>query len=145
MSILKKANNPIEFNIFGTIEDNKYWSECLAMINGLPKNIKVTYHGFVKKTNIKKAFGENHVLLFPTENENFGHVIFESLSNGITVIISDKTPWRDLEKKLVGYDISLDNPGFSLKAIKKFVKMNDSEYKKWSNSAINYSKDNSKR
>lgn len=43
----------------------------------------------------------------PTKGENFGHVFIEALSAGVPILVSDKTPWRDLEAKGVGWDISL--------------------------------------
>lgn len=45
--------------------------------------------------------------LFPTLGENYGHVIFEALAAGCPVIVSDQTPWQDLEKREVGWVIPL--------------------------------------
>ena len=45
----------------------------------------------------KKYFGNNDFLILPTKGENFGHVIAESLSASLPVIISQNTPWRNLQ------------------------------------------------
>ncbi len=42
-------------------------------------------------------------------SENFGHAINEALSAGVPVVISDKTPWRNLQEKGMGWDLPLDN------------------------------------
>ncbi|MCK5907631.1 MAG: hypothetical protein KAG37_08560, partial [Flavobacteriales bacterium] len=36
------------------------------------------------------------------------HAIFESFACGVPVLISDKTPWINLEEKNIGYDLALD-------------------------------------
>jgi hypothetical protein len=52
-------------------------------------------------------------MFMPTTGENFGHIIFQSFSNGIPVIISDQTPWRHLHSKSLGWDLPLtDIQGF---------------------------------
>lgn len=43
----------------------------------------------------------------PTFNENYGHAIVESFVAGLPVVISDRTPWRNLEKINAGWDIPL--------------------------------------
>jgi hypothetical protein len=40
---------------------------------------------------------EYDLFLFPTLGENYGHVISEALASGCPVVISDQTPWRNLE------------------------------------------------
>jgi glycosyltransferase involved in cell wall biosynthesis len=46
--------------------------------------------------------------LLPTLGENYSHVICEALSAGCPVLISDRTPWRNLQDKGVGWDIPLE-------------------------------------
>ena len=54
-------------------------------------------------------FSGYDAFLFPTFSENYGHVIVEALSVGTLVIISDRTPWNDVEESGVGWAIALDN------------------------------------
>ena len=49
-----------------------------------------------------------HALLMPSLTENFSYTVLESLQAGIPVLISDQTPWRDLEAQGIGWDLSLD-------------------------------------
>ena len=60
----------------------------------MPDNISVNYCGVLNYESINRAFLSNDVFLFPTLGENFGHVVFESMSAGCVPIISNKTPWQ---------------------------------------------------
>ena len=40
-----------------------------------------------------------HALLMPSLTENFSYTVLESLQAGIPVLISDQTPWRDLQSQ----------------------------------------------
>ena len=48
-----------------------------------------------------------HALLMPSLTENFSYTVLESLQAGIPVLISDQTPWRDLEAQGIGWDLDL--------------------------------------
>jgi len=50
-----------------------------------------------------------HAMLMPSRTENFSYTVLESLQAGIPVLISDQTPWRDLEAQGIGWDLSLEN------------------------------------
>ncbi len=43
----------------------------------------------------------------PSLTENFSYTVLESLQAGIPVLISDQTPWRDLEAQGIGWDLDL--------------------------------------
>ena len=48
-----------------------------------------------------------HAMLMPSLTENFSYTALESWQAGIPVLISDQTPWRDLEAAGVGWDLPL--------------------------------------
>jgi glycosyltransferase involved in cell wall biosynthesis len=50
-----------------------------------------------------------HALLMPSRTENFSYTVLESLQAGIPVLISDQTPWRDLQSQRVGWDLPLED------------------------------------
>jgi glycosyltransferase involved in cell wall biosynthesis len=95
------------FDIYGPAEDASYWSECQKLISALPANVRVEYQGQIEHEKTGRVFVEHDLFLFPTLGENFGHVICESLAAGCPVLISDQTPWRDLEKHGAGWAIPL--------------------------------------
>jgi glycosyltransferase involved in cell wall biosynthesis len=91
----------IQFDMYGPVYDQDYWGECRKIIEFLPSNIHVNYHGSISREEISGKFNLSHFLLMPTRGENFGHTILESLQSGCPVIISDRTPWRKLENVVV--------------------------------------------
>lgn len=114
IDILKEINTvQIQFDVFGPIEDEIYWGNCRENAKPLPAHITFNYKGSLKPEAIGDTLGNYHALFLPTRNENYGHIIVEALQHGRPVILSDQTPWRDLEKVQVGFDIPLtDKPAF---------------------------------
>jgi len=58
-------------------------------------------------------------MLMPSLTENFSYTVLESLQAGIPVLISDQTPWRDLEAQGIGWDFSLSDSGRWLQALEQ--------------------------
>jgi glycosyltransferase involved in cell wall biosynthesis len=128
----------INFSIIGPIGAPAYWEECEVFIKKLPKHITVNYLGAIPNLELPEILKEQQVMLLPTFHENFGHVILEALQQGCPVILSDQTPWLDLEKKKIGYDIALDKPEDFIFAIESLAKMNEEDYQQWSWNAFNF-------
>jgi glycosyltransferase involved in cell wall biosynthesis len=104
---LANIEKNIIFDIYGPIEDLFVWKECLRLITLLPSNINCNYMGIAPKKDVKNIFYKYDLFFLPTLAENFGHAIAESLSVGTPVLISDSTPWRNLEIDGLGWDIPL--------------------------------------
>ena len=102
------VKSAIDVTIAGPIGDNKYWSSCLSVIEQMPGNITITYIGEITPNEILPLIQKNHLYCLPTQGENFGHSIFESFMTGRPVLISDQTPWLDLQNKNAGWDINLN-------------------------------------
>ena len=108
LEILKLVTSNINFDIYGPIYAEDYWEKCKAVINQLPSNIVVNYNGVLEHSKIDETLKKYHALFLPSTGENFGHIIIESMINSCIPIISDKTPWRNLSQKSIGFDIGLD-------------------------------------
>jgi glycosyltransferase involved in cell wall biosynthesis len=124
LRVLAEVNDPIVFNIFGPKEDAAYWSKCCELIEKLPGNIKIEYFGGVEQADVRNIISKHDVFFVPTLGENFGHVFIEALSAGVPILVSDKTPWRNLEHLGIGWDIPLNRPERFIKAIKDAAKFN---------------------
>lgn len=107
LDILANAKANACFDIYGPIEDGDYWRRCQMRIDSMPENIQIEYRGSIMPDQVRQTFAKYDLFLFPTHGENYGHVIAESLSAGTPVLLSDQTPWRDLEKDRLGWDLSL--------------------------------------
>lgn len=109
LEILSNVSNSIEFHIYGPIEDKVYWEQCQFFIKKLPHHIIVSYEGSLLPENVVPTLSKYDVFLLPTFGENYGHVIAEALCAGLPILISDTTPWRNLEKIGIGWDLPLKN------------------------------------
>ena len=127
--VLSKIKEDVVFHIYGPIEDDFIWKDCKEKINNLPKNIVVEYKGTVPKEKVRSVFAEYDLMFLPTFAENFGHVIVESLSVGTPVLLSNNTPWRNLQRKGYGWDLSLKEPQQFVEAIEYMLKLSDYEKK----------------
>jgi glycosyltransferase involved in cell wall biosynthesis len=109
LEILKNisVDKTIYFDIYGPKEDEKYWEECQNIINNLPKNIIINYKGSIDNSIVLDTIKKYHLYFLPTKGENFGHSIAEALRSSCPVLISDQTPWRNLDNKNIGWDINL--------------------------------------
>ena len=141
LELLKDTDKNIIYDIYGPIEDKIYWNKCQRIIQKLPKNILVTYKGVVSPLDILETMKKYHALLLPTKTENFGHVIVEAMISGVLPIISNQTPWLELESKKVGWDLALDDKNGFLEAVEKVYKMDGNTYSIYSQNTINYVKE----
>lgn len=109
LKILAKIKTPIIFDIFGPIEDINHWKICEEIIKEIEAPVMVNYQGSIANDQVSFTFEKYDLFFFPTHGENYGHVIVESMLAGTPVLLSDTTPWRNLEQEGVGWDISLNN------------------------------------
>ena len=130
----------VSFNIYGPIEDAAYWEECQILIEKINKtsHLKAKYIGAVENQNLHQIIKDEHVLFLPTLNENYGHVIVEAFLNSGPVIISDQTPWRNLQEKALGLDIPLQEKAQFIKAIVELAELGQGSYDALSKSCYNY-------
>lgn len=138
IKILEKVKANVSYDIYGSIEDAEYWEECKKQIEKLPENIKVTYCGQAPHEEVCRIIEKHHAYFMPTIGENYGHSIVESFMSKRPVIISDKTPWRELEKYGAGYDVSLNDLDKFIEAIEKMAATDNIEFKKLSDSSRDY-------
>lgn len=138
LEILKEIKGKVVFDFYGPIYNKTYWQECEQIIRSLSKNISANYRGSVESHLISKILSEYHFLFMPSLGENFGHIILEALSCGCPVIISDQTPWKNLEEKNLGWDIFLSDQKKIVAIIEKCIAMKQGEYDLLSSSSYKF-------
>ncbi len=109
LRILTQVRSAVDLSVYGPIDDKAYWRTCQRLITELPANVSVRYEGVVAHSAVANILKSYDLLFLPTRSENYGHVIIESMLAGTPVLIADTTPWRDLEKAGVGWDLPLEN------------------------------------
>lgn len=138
LQILKHAKQTIEFDIYGPIYNEEYWAECKKTMAELPLNVKATYKGSVESNKVLDVLSEYHFMFMPTTGENFGHIILQSFAAGCPVIISDKTHWKHLHEKNIGWDIELNQLGIFAETIDFTASLNQHEYDVMSKASYDY-------
>lgn len=140
IDLLNEVKAPVQFDLYGAIYNMDYWKECENCITKLPKHVSVKHHGNLPADDVGNVLRNSDALLFPTLGENFGHVIYESLSCGTPVIISNRTPWQNLHNEQVGWDISLDAAIEFVAKIEELATISDVDYQKMGNCALKYAR-----
>ncbi len=138
LKILMGVKGNIQFNIYGPIGEQAYWLKCQNIIKALPSNIEANYNGEIEYDKVLGVMKEHDIFFLPTFGENFGYVILEALFSGCPVILSDKTPWINLENSGVGWNIPLSRADRFQEVIQKCVDMNTDEYQIYSKKAREY-------
>lgn len=121
LELLGTVPFPVALDIYGPAEDPAYWERCQALMRSLPPHVEVTYRGALAHEEVRPTLARYGALLFPTLGENYGHVIPEALAAGTPVILSDQTPWQDLEEAGVGWVLPLDRPDLFRAAVEQIV------------------------
>ena len=121
----------VTLHVYGHREDAAYWLQCEEAIRALPPHVAVTYHGVVPPEQVPEILAQYDALLLPTRGENYGHAIVEALSVGTPVVISDRTPWRNLEAAQAGWDGPLEHTGALIEALNQLVQMDAEIHEQW--------------
>jgi len=122
LEVLARCDGDIHLDIVGPLEDPKYWTRCRALVQRLPAAVTVEYTGEAAHHDLQRRLRNYDLLILPTRGENFGHVIVEAWAAGCPVLVSDRTPWRELTSHGLGWDVALDH-GKWVSAIRQCLDM----------------------
>lgn len=109
LRVLAKVRSNVVFTIYGPKEVPAYWQTCEGLISALPESIQVNDSGEVHPSDVKQKLAQHDLFFLPTHGENYGHVIHEALAAGLPVLISDQTPWNEVESRSVGWALPLSS------------------------------------
>ncbi|MES2763857.1 MAG: glycosyltransferase [Bacteroidota bacterium] len=139
IDVLKEVNNDaVTFDVYGPVEDENYWNLCKENAKALSSNISFNYKGILTPDQIGVTVSLYHSLFLPTHNENYGHIIVEALQHGRPVLLSDQTPWRNLQAENVGFDIALNNKAGFVEAVRSVSLKDQKEYDAMSSHCVLY-------
>ena len=167
-SRVKEMSSPVRILTVGRISPEKGYYEALDAIRscnpkkavqwdivGLKENaelvrvmlnaeqefssIKIQMHGHKNQDELKAFYEKAHLFFLPSRGENYGHAIAEALSYGTPVVISDSTPWKNLEAEFAGKSSSLNSMDL-VESLDFFFNLSNDDYQLWSQGAANYAK-----
>ncbi len=128
ISTSEEANYHITFDLYGSVYQKDYFAQCEDVVKRLPLQIKVNFRGSIQKDLIASTLKAYHFMFMPSQGENYGHSVVESFLAGRPVIISDRTPWKNL-RKITNYKLQITETDSS---------SSDYEYIKSTNNHITY-------
>ncbi|MBO9573820.1 MAG: glycosyltransferase, partial [Chitinophagaceae bacterium] len=98
-----QSDSKVIFDVYGVVDDQVYYEQCVDMAKTHNKSIEINFKGPLPHNELFTTLKQYHLFILPTLGENFGHVIFEAMSAGCPLLISDKTPWTDVMKSGAGW------------------------------------------
>ena len=131
-----KPQIPVHWDIVG-LEENVELVKYIQLLATLSNSILITLHGHKAQDELRAFYEKAHLFFLPSRGENYGHAIAEALSYGTPVVISDCTPWKNLEEEFAGKSSSLNSTTLT-KCLDFFVNLDPNEYHTWSQGASNY-------
>jgi glycosyltransferase involved in cell wall biosynthesis len=131
IEMLSQVRGDVSLDIYGAIDDSSYWQQCKRFIAQSGTPLRVQYKGALAHERVSDTFAQYDAFVFPTLGENFGHVILESLLAGCPVLISDQTPWRELEAKRAGWDLPLSAPERFIEVLQVLADMGEESHRLW--------------
>jgi glycosyltransferase involved in cell wall biosynthesis len=140
INALHQVKGEMILDLFGPVYNEAYWELCQKSIVLLPEYIKVTYKGVLPSEEVVSTLQQYDFFIMLSEGENFGHAILEALMAGCPVIISNQTPWKDLQSKGIGWDININDTKQIIETLDNAITMGTDDYKERSKNAILFSK-----
>lgn len=135
---LRTVAGEVRLSVYGAAQEREHLEYCRRIAAGLRSNIRVTFAGAIPNQEVPEALAASDFFVLPTLGENFGHAIIEALAAGCPPIISDRTPWRGLTEKGIGWDLDLNDPGAWESVLQHCVAMEGSEFGSISAKAMDY-------
>ena len=126
--ILRQLSCDITYDIYGPIDDRSYWNLILREISNLPKNVKVNYCGVVNRDAVHQTFTNYDIFFFPTLSENYGQAIVEAMLSNCPIVISDQTPWNDVNESNGGWAIPLEDKSKFINVLQGLVDADATDY-----------------
>lgn len=93
LEALQQLDVPAHLDVFGAFEDGNYEKRLRVLVDALPPHVRVQFLGPLEHSSVRETFRNYHAFLFPTNHENFGHTIAESLSSSCPVVVANVTPF----------------------------------------------------
>ena len=144
LEVLKKIKDHTTLSIVGQAEDKDYDMVCHQLVDVLPSNISVNFLGGLPHDQINAILGDHHLFILPTLGENYGHAIIEALSVGRPVLISDQTPWKNLDNYNAGWELPLSDKQAWINAIEEAASWDQAEFDRHCQGALVYARAHTK-
>ena len=131
-----KESESLRIIFLSRIARSKNLYGALKILKSLDGEITFDIYGPIQD----QCYWDECQRLFPTNHESFGHVVLEALAGGCPVLMSDRTPWVDIDRKQVGWVVKYGDIKKFRQILRNIVAMDAQEHEVYSNNAIQYAK-----
>lgn len=128
IELLKEVAGEVILTVIGPFESEAYRKLVHRSVSSLPLDKKVFFSGPVPYGKLFDHLANQDFFVLPSLGENFGHVVAEALSASCPVLISDRTPWQDLESQHAGFVVPLENKEEWVEILERLVRMEEREH-----------------
>ena len=128
LELLAVGNDDIRLDVIGPLDDRDYWARCRARIASLPPRVRVNYVGEVPHADLHSRLASYDLLILPSTGESFGHIVVEAWAAGCPVLVSDRTPWRQLSERGIGWDVPLQHDAWAA-ALRAALDLGDGDHR----------------
>lgn len=125
-------NKHFKLIIAGDVNERQiqYKADLKDLVSKLKLTNIIEFKGHVTGAEKEILYAESFALVLPSETENFGNVVVESLNQGTPVIASLGTPWKLLGSYKCGFHIS-NEPSILANTIDRLLSLSNEEYSVW--------------
>jgi glycosyltransferase involved in cell wall biosynthesis len=134
---LKHLSLDIQWDTYGPTKDAAYWEACQSEINHSGMRAVVNYCGVLNADCVNETVSKYHVMVQPSESENFGLSLIQGLYQLRHVITIHYSLRNGLEQATAGFNVKIDKAEIA-NAIEQMVWMDQLTFNSWSNGAFNY-------
>ena len=145
ISLFRNIAGRVIYDIYGPLEDTEYLARCRSRCAENPDYISIRFLGPIPHESVLATLSNYQVFLLPTLGENFGHVVLEAMTAGCVPIISDRTPWRNLQAANAGWDLPLAKPECFTAALREAIAWSGQEHERFSRNAKQFGAENGSR
>lgn len=140
LEFLHLIRGSILLHVIGAWENRPYLEKCQNLVDFLPSRIQVIFTKEISSAEVIHYINKSHALILPSQGENYGHAIVECLQQARPVLISNQTPWRNLEQFQAGWDLPLSSIDSWAEKVQIVTDWDQNQFDKYSNSAKSYIK-----
>ena len=126
----------INLDIFGPIRAFGLLERVPKSHNNIAQHSKSEVSRLVSPDEVISTMSKYHLFVLPTLSENYGHAILEALSAGCLVLVSDQTPWSDINSINAGWAIPLNRPEEFRIVLQQATAMSQEQFRIMSENAV---------
>jgi glycosyltransferase involved in cell wall biosynthesis len=141
LKVLPHVQGKVVFDIYGPIDPTyvETWNETFTALKRDCPSVSVHYQGAAPPDQAMDLLSAYDLFIQPSLSESFGYSIVEALSAGTPVLVSDRTPWANINDAKIGAALPLERPDLWIRTLQSFIDSDGDEWERWSARAKSWS------